>query len=155
MGLDTSTNRLNYMRTSLHFLSASLLIGLTVFGACKSAETLPNDRVQLTVDQSARMASGVTVKVDSIQDSRCPQGGVCIWAGNATVQAVLTKNTDSKSLRLVLGPDPTQNYSWKSDSTGVVLEGTTYKVILRDVTPYPKVGQAPEPKQALIQVTQL
>lgn len=157
MGLASHTTQLNHMRASLPFFSASLLIGLTIFAACKSDETLPVDRVQLATNQSGRLASGVTVRVDTIQDSRCPQGGdiVCIWEGNAVVSAVLSKDVDSKRVRLVLGDDFGDINNKRPDSTGVSVGGGTYKVILRDVTPFPTGNQPVGTKQALIQITQL
>jgi hypothetical protein len=131
-----------------------LFAALSVVYACKSPDVALSNRVTLGAYQSGRLQNDVTVRVDSLLDSRCPQGGTCIWAGNATVKATLSKANDYKHVRLVLGPDPANAMSQKSDSTGVVLSGTTYSVVLRDVMPYPKIGSS-GPKQALIQVTQL
>ena len=155
MGLIINNQLLNHMRTSLELISLSLLTGLTILGACKATATLPADRVQLTVNQLARLASGVAVQVDAIQDSRCPEGVQCIIAGWASVKATVSKAPEEAHVVLTLGAKPKSSTPADVvDSTGVVLAGTTYKVILRDVTPYPKIGSS-EPKQALIQVTQL
>ena len=142
------------MRASCQFLSASFLVATAIFAACRSAETLPVDRVQLVTNQSARLASGVTVQVDAIQDSRCPEGVQCFVAGWVSVKTTLSKEPDQKQVSLTTGSSQQNGLSFRPDSTGILLAGTTYKVILRDVTPYPKIGSS-EPKQALIQVTKL
>ncbi len=72
------------------------------------------------------------------------------------VQATLSKETDRQQVRLVLGLDNVNGTWQKADSTGVVLAGATYKVILRDVTPYPSIIKpASAPTQAVIEVSKL
>lgn len=146
------------MNYSQKLIAALALVALPLAYACKtSPEVAPTNRVTLSAYQSARLQNDVTVRVDSLRDSRCPEGALCIWEGNAVVKATLSKDTDQKQVRLVLGPDPSATGTrLKSDSTGVVLSGVTYKVILRDVTPYPDVNQpTPATTQAVIEVSKL
>lgn len=141
------------MNRFVTIVAASLFASATLFLACTNSASTPPpaNQVKLAQSQSGRLSSGVTVKVDSLADSRCPINAICIWGGNVVLRAVLTKDTDTKSVRLVLGTDPTNPTNKRPDSTGVVLGGTTYKVVLRDVTPYP--GSATnEPTQALVEV---
>ena len=141
------------MHYSRNFFAAIFITALPLAYACKTSEVALTNRVTLGTYQSGRLQNDVTVRVDSLVDSRCPQGVQCIWAGNAVVKATLSKANDQKQVRLVLGPDPANAMSQRSDSTGVVLSGTTYSVVLRDVTPYPKVNQAPTTfPQAVIEV---
>ncbi|MBO0949025.1 hypothetical protein [Fibrella forsythiae] len=144
------------MTYSQKSIAAFLFAAVPLAYACKTSDATPTNRVALRAYQSARLQNDVTVRVDSLTDSRCPEGLVCIWAGNAVVKATLSKDTDQKQVRLVLGPDVTNGAQRKSDSTGVVLSGATYKVILRDVTPYPTVNQpSSAATQAVIDVTKL
>ncbi|MEZ0539914.1 hypothetical protein [Fibrella arboris] len=123
--------------------------------ACKSTDMTPTNRVTLSAYQSGRLQNDITVRVDSLNDSRCPQGVVCLWEGNVVVKASLSKDVDKAQVRLVLGPDMANGTRKKSDSTGVVLSGATYKVILRDVTPYPTANQTSPAPQAVIDVSKL
>ncbi|GAB2589104.1 hypothetical protein [Spirosoma areae] len=132
-------------------LSGLLILGTVVFSACKSPETTPTDRVSVGLNQSARLGSDVVVQVDSIQDSRCPANVVCIWAGEAKVKLALSKNSDSKVVRLVLGAD----VKARLDSTNVSLANQSYKVILREVNPYPGTSADGQPQMAVVQVTKL
>ncbi|CCH01008.1 hypothetical protein FAES_2999 [Fibrella aestuarina BUZ 2] len=141
------------MNRFVNVAAASLFASATLFLACTHSSSTPSpaNQIKLGQNQSGRLSSGVTVKVDSLSDSRCPINAICIWGGNVVLRAVLTKDTDTKSVRLTLGPDPANPTNKRPDSTGVVLGGTTYKVVLRDVTPFPGSGST-EPKQALVEV---
>ncbi|QJW90959.1 hypothetical protein HNV11_17035 [Spirosoma taeanense] len=133
-----------------------LIAGTAFFFACQSASTpAPTDYVSLKLNQSARLASDVVVRVDSIQDSRCPTGTTCIWAGQAWVNMLLSAGNDASTVRLALGPDAREGYAKRLDSTNVSLNSKTYKVILREVNPYPTASTVGEPQTAVIQVTKL
>ncbi|MBO0935326.1 hypothetical protein J2I47_02070 [Fibrella sp. HMF5335] len=137
-----------------HNLSVALFIAaLPLAYACKSSEVAPTNRVTLEAYQSARLQNDVTVRVDSLLDSRCPQGVACIWEGNVVVKATLSKSADKQQVRLVLGTDFSNGAGKKPDSTGVVLSGATYSVLLRDVTPYPDVNKPSQIPKAVIDVS--
>ncbi|MEZ0486429.1 hypothetical protein [Fibrella aquatica] len=144
---------MEYLRPSI----AAFLLLSTLLYACKTAEVAPTNRVALKADQSARLQNNVTVRVDSLTDSRCPEGVTCIWEGNSVVNTTLSKAADKAQVRLILGRDITAKGNHpRADSTSVVLVGETYKVVLRDVTPYPSVKQPASPAtQAIIEVSKL
>lgn len=136
-------------------LSGLLLVGTFVFSACSSSEPVPITSVALGIRQSARLSSGVAVRVDSIQDSRCPTGATCIWAGQARVKLLLSKDSDSTSIGLALGAAPGAGNNNRLDSTNVSLSSETYKVILREVNPYPSTTSIGQPQTAVVQVTKI
>ena len=104
------------------------LIGLCLLGGCKPQESLPADQVMLRINESARVGD-LTVRLDTLQESGCPR---CFFAFNAVVSAVISDQTAQQRVKLVLyAQNP------RLDSTGVVLGGKAYKVVLRDVTPHP------------------
>ncbi len=135
-------------------LSGFLIVGTILFSACKSSETTPTDSISLGLHQSGRLGSEIVVRVDSIQDSRCPTGVTCVWAGQAKVKLLLSKDTDSTSARLFLGPDP-GNSNRRPDSTTVSLKSEMYKVILREVNPYPSSTIPSQSQTAIVQVTKI
>lgn len=145
------------MNHSRNSIAAFLIAALPLVYACKTTDNItPTNRATLSAYQSARLQNDVTVRVDSLKESRCPEGAACIWSGNAVVKATLSKDTDQKQVRLVLGIDNVNGTWQKADSTGVVLAGATYKVVLRDVTPYPSIIKpSPAPTQAIIEVSKL
>lgn len=138
-------------------LSGLLIPGILFFAACKSSDTLPTNSVLLGMNQSARLSSGVSVRVDSIQDSRCPQDPrvYCVWAGEARVKLSLSENNDSTSIGLILEPNPKSGNAKRMDSTNVTLSNKTYKVILREVNPRPSLANQDLPKTAVVEVTAL
>jgi hypothetical protein len=144
------------MNRSFFVVTAFFAVATLLFFACSNTNLAPGptDRVTLALNQSARLSTGITIKVDSLADGRCPVNLTCIWAGNARLIALLSKGAEQKAVRLVLGPDPVNAANKRPDSTGVVFGGITYKVVLRDVVPYPGSGQA-RPTEAIVQVTSL
>ncbi len=138
-------------------ISCLLLADLFVMQACRSTEpivlpVLSADQAVIRLNRSARFAHNVVVQVTDIHDSRCPQDVVCVLAGIATVKLIITKGNDVQSAHLQLGfPTLTQ----RVDSTGFIFAGESYKVVLRNVIPYPNTSKKLMPKQAIVQVTKI
>ncbi|WP_338870545.1 hypothetical protein WBJ53_23050 [Spirosoma sp. SC4-14] len=137
-------------------LAGLLIVGTVFFTACNSSsETTPTDRVSLGIHQSGRVGTDVAVRVDSIQDSRCPMDANCIWAGEAKVKLLLANDSDSTTVRLAIGAGIKPSDPDRRDSTGVLLGNSTYKVLLREVNPYPSTSTVGQPQTAVVQVTKL
>jgi hypothetical protein len=71
------------------------------------------------------------LSIDSIRDSRCPIGALCIWEGNGSVKLHLKQS----------GRDPVSfwlntNSNFLTDTT---INGLHYTLI--DLLPYPEVGK--------------
>ncbi|WP_245859419.1 hypothetical protein [Spirosoma aerolatum] len=76
----------------------------------------------------------------------------CLTASSATVKLLLSKTIDSSTVRLTLGFYDKNN---SQDSTKVTLRSQAYKVVLKDVTPYP-TSFMPDPTQkAVIEIARL
>ncbi|PWN70629.1 hypothetical protein C1631_011775 [Chryseobacterium phosphatilyticum] len=66
------------------------------------------------------------------EDSRCPEGVNCIWAGVAVAQIqVMGTATRPMTLELASMDHPARNYHQSADFNG-------YTISLQEVTPYPK-----------------
>nr|UVT38146.1 hypothetical protein CEMC19_00029 [uncultured bacterium] len=66
------------------------------------------------------------------EDSRCPEGVNCIWAGVALAQVeVMGTSTRPMILNLASGDFPGRNYHQSAEFNG-------YTITLQDVAPYPK-----------------
>ncbi len=114
-------------------LGACTVTGATVGtsgpGATKIAAV---DRdFELTVGQSARVdGPSLTVAFNGVtEDSRCPTGVQCIWAGNAAIAVSLTEGSGATS-------QATLNTTLNPHSARV----SGYEISLVGVTPYPKQG---------------
>lgn len=74
------------------------------------------------------------------EDSRCPEGVNCIWAGVALAQIeVMGTSTRPVLLNLASMDFPNRNYHQSAEFNG-------YTVTLQEVTPYPKSGGAEDLK---------
>jgi hypothetical protein len=87
----------------------------------------------LRVGQTATVAGeGLSVSFEGVpEDSRCPTGVQCVWAGNAVVQVVLSKDGKAAGFELNTNLEPkTANY----------LE---YTIELVSLAPYPSSKGGP------------
>ena len=74
-----------------------------------------------------------------INDSRCPEDAVCIWAGYVMIKTTFHENGNTHSFRMIL-PD-LKNFGAVNDTT---ING--YRVVFKDLMPYPNTRKpAPLP----------
>ena len=100
------------------FGNVDLKIGETI--EIKSGETVCNSQYNLLL------------RVENVNDSRCPEGVECFWEGNASVEFRLTTKNGEYSFTL----DTHQGSAFKNDT---IIEGLKYQ--LRNVLPYPVHGE--------------
>lgn len=118
----------------------SLLILFSSFGFGQNEEVKPPViAVKVPLDQSV-VLKGVTIKfLEVIEDSRCPKGVNCIWAGRAIVKVEVTANGQTNEKTLILGetrPGENKNTNLYS-SSDFAINGLT-------LDPYPSVENAGE-----------
>ncbi|MBC5993418.1 hypothetical protein [Pontibacter cellulosilyticus] len=133
---------------------------------CKQNVSLPNalyfgDELKLLpevpVQVIAKRSSGaegdpVVIKVASINDSRCPTGVSCMWAGKADVALSLgTKNGETVNLNLCLGQCANKTFN-ETDSSTITLDGIKYKLVLLQINPYPTTENATQQKTVVVKV---
>lgn len=95
-----------------------------------------NENFVLRVGQEVSVADQkLSVKFVSVpEDSRCPKGVNCIWAGNVRVQLQVTK-TKSKPMKVELNLNPRDFPDGEGGNYG------DYKIKLVKVDPYPVADQ--------------
>ena len=130
------------MSTRIKRISLVLLIGLSLFGACESPETRP--QIALKQNESVQIAD-LLIRVDAIQDSRCPINASCSRAGEALADLSITQFTEMgiQKRRLHI-----------RESISVQFGLSTYNILLKDVTPYADYFE-PDKREAIIQVIKL
>jgi hypothetical protein len=97
-----------------------------------------DDEFWIKMGESVTLEKGsLTIKFLSLAgDSRCPEGVLCVWMGNAEVILEVSKN----EIRLNTLLDP------KEEVVG------DYNIQLRDVIPYPKAGVEYMPENYSIKI---
>ena len=99
---------------------------------------------------SKTMAGGLSIKVEKIDESRCPDNTKiqCLVPGEARVQLKLLKGNDSSTATLIAP-------GYKKDATenldSVIFKG--YTIILNNVSPYPIDGTPTEVEDYLVKLT--
>lgn len=116
----------------LIFFEVFLLILLM---CCKneiSQSTLQLDKsIELKYGEIIKNSNyNISIVLDSVlNDSRCPTGAQCVWAGNASVRFVYSSG--SRKVSFVLNTLS----SFRTDS---LIDG--YRIKLEKLTPYPELG---------------
>ena len=92
---------------------------------------------------------GVTLK--TVNDSRCPSDGQCIWAGYVAVDVELTDAAPASQMaRISLHVKNITGYA--TDSVRVTLNRRPYSLQLLDVTPYPTLANNGQGKVATLRL---
>ncbi|WP_420127321.1 hypothetical protein [Longimicrobium sp.] len=111
------------------------VVGVVACGPAAPPAAVPPTSVGATLDQPFELAVGgsavvageaLTIRFQEVpSDSRCPTGVQCVWAGNAVVRAVFSKDGKGFGAELNTNLDP------KS------VAYLTYQVALVSLAPYP------------------
>jgi hypothetical protein len=111
-----------------------------LFVGCNKKSTTPTEQNNPKIGESFTMKAGETIAIQGEQlsfrfdsvlnDSRCPEGGVCVWAGDAAVLLTFPDVRDTMNTYL----DPKE-----------ITHGN-YKVTFQMLTPYPKTDQITIPQ---------
>ena len=125
-------------------LAAILLIPLTGCSNSPAVTAGIGEPFTLGVGQSAQIAAeGMAVKFNEvIDDSRCPQGVTCIWAGQASSRVTITyQGKDYPMVLTLLG------------STDQTKESFAQYTLIYGLSPYPVQGQRISPKDYRLNLT--
>ena len=97
-----------------------------------------DEEIQIKFGESVSLEKGsLTIKFKSlVGDSRCPQGVVCVWAGNAEV--ILEVSRNEIALNTALDP--------REEGVG------DYNIQLQDIIPYPKAGEELKPEDYIVKI---
>lgn len=121
-----------------------VLLACLAFG-CKSTSVDKNDdglryKESVTINDVPK-ASVTFFEVN--EDSRCPEGGVCVWQGRVVVDllfsGVTTEGGVQEHAKMCLGACNPQLTG--SDTLNKSFAGENYQLVLSAVNPYPKTDQ--------------
>lgn len=127
-------------------MKTQLLLLLLAISACESDDVAKKDK-ELKYKETIQIndVPSASLTFFEVNDSRCPEGVQCIWAGNATVDLALEGvNTEGKLVkhinlclgdcRTLYGPGAFRQI----DSVDQDFAGQKYRFILEKVSPTPK-----------------
>ncbi len=116
------------MRTILSTILVTLAFGVFV-----TTDAKYDGEVKLRVAQE-KAAPGTAIKIKFvrvIEDSRCPEGVNCIWAGVARIRVQLRKADKS-----------VKEFELNTNQTNKTITFDGHEIKLAALTPYPKSGTA-------------
>ena len=128
------------------FLSVSILFSCDDKNDCGGFDV--GKEFEIGINETSRNCpKNISITLIDIQDSRCPDGAQCIWAGMIVVEAAVT--IDGKDLDLQLSNN--ENASGFPDEFST----SEYTVKLIDSIPYPDINNPskPEDKRAVLIVS--
>ncbi|GHA49534.1 hypothetical protein GCM10007103_33000 [Salinimicrobium marinum] len=115
-----------------------LLIG------CSKEDSQANSTADLEVGESTTLDYGqchsitgpdLRICLDSISDSRCPDGSTCVWEGDAIASFTFRSGTETNSFSL---------HTYRNYRQDTIINGL--KIELLEVTPYPVLNTRIDPK---------
>ncbi|WP_224999992.1 hypothetical protein [Cesiribacter sp. SM1] len=123
-------------------------------GADKGVETapaaVPDESVAVAVSDSVQFRDGDNsfwLRLNSIQDSRCPKDVNCITGGKAVAE--LAVGSEGAVANLCTGADC---FGESGNSFLFRFNNLSYNIVLVDVLPYPNDGQESVRKQAILKI---
>ena len=136
------------------------MLSLVWFTGCQSDDAIKSSKFgetfQLTSQKEALLTGQLKVLVESISDSRCPEGTQCIWAGNAEVKLSLSHEGDTQPLTLCIGDCRSGDRTGfiEQDTTSVMVGGQSFQVILKNVVPHPNLDNPPTQQEAVLEINE-
>ena len=129
-----------------------LLVTLTSCSQTPAPGSAPEEKtLSLTEGQGASIANGGRVTfANVVNESRCPKGTTCVWAGTATVRFQLIPSAGSSEIDVLtvlpggVSKDDIANLL-PVDTLGV-------RLTLAELTPYPEAGKEPGKRHAMLRV---
>lgn len=114
---------------SPRFVLAILLLAFVSIAAQPAEKVIVLDQdFKLKVGESAQASEGLKIEFDSVtEDSRCPKGVTCVWAGNAKV-LLKVKKDGGKAANVELNTNINPKTSRYLD----------YELRLKELKPYPE-----------------
>ncbi|MDJ0839564.1 MAG: hypothetical protein QNK37_23795 [Acidobacteriota bacterium] len=97
-------------------------------------ETKPGDPVELEKGSQVKLNDAVITFIGVSEDSRCPEGARCMWAGQARVDLEIAEDGKTTPLQLVVPGN--------QEKVNVEGESGDMTVACLNLVPYPKVDQA-------------
>lgn len=136
----------------MKYLIPAFLIAMIVFTGCeKDGDTTRQftaiDSLAVPIDTCINKTYGtdnIVYCLDSITDSRCPTGAVCVWEGVASAKFRVQINQVNHQVKL---HTQTGMAIYPNDTT---IAGFNFKLI--DVTPYPSLPPVAATSKAIIKV---
>ena len=126
-----------------------ILLLLGAFQRCNDdAVHLPDGQLMLKVNEAYKTGE-VELLLTGINDSRCPEGVNCVWAGAAVTTLALKAPALQDTLQLCLGDCRQLRLPFQEKHSDTLsLNGRRYELTLLEVLPYPGAGKEGEDKAA-------
>jgi hypothetical protein len=105
----------------------------------------------VTITQKVIKKKGIQLVLKNVfDDSRCPEGTQCIWAGEVSIVILVYKNNtliEEKAMTLSMKND-TDNFEWFAKQLCI----NKSRIKLIQVVPYPKNGVALNPNEYVVKI---
>jgi len=118
----------------------SVIFIVFLFTDCQKTEL--GKEIYFHIGEKQKLTSNLSFTVDSIWDSRCPTGLMCLWSGDVTLFFNVTHS--HKRIDTLIECYPSPNV--------VPLDIAGYKWKVLEVNPYPDISHSIDPKDILIKM---
>jgi hypothetical protein len=137
-------------------LTFSLLLSILFLVACGEKSVSPTHEgsclhdFSLQKDAQTTINNDINVKLIDITDSRCPVNANCIRMGEAQATFRISQGGKTSDVTLCIGECNGRNKN--TDTTTVSVNNHSYRLILKEIQPYPTTEPTGNPKTASVQL---
>ncbi|MEJ5994191.1 hypothetical protein WG904_07120 [Pedobacter sp. Du54] len=130
-------------KTKTALLSIITLLTILVFvQACEKSDARSLTGTILLTDKETKtvvhQGKTIAITASDFKDSRCPINADCIWQGNASVKIKFKDDVKEQEITMCLGACDVLSVPLPKT---IQLNGTTYKIKLEEITPYPTLDK--------------
>lgn len=126
----------------------TLVAVLVVFAseAQESEVKTPQIAIKLSAGELADLGMFSVKFIEVTQDSRCPRGVTCVWAGQVKALVEITeKGKPPMQREVIIGPKRNNE-----ENTRILYKDGEYYAEVKAITPYPEQGQPIGPYNLLL-----
>ncbi len=138
------------MRAIFSFFFFITLLIITTTG-CRKTIIVHGDEIAVQLGKCSEKVSGAFICFDSlVMDSRCPEGGECIWSGTAIAKVTFHESGNQHQFRIAL-----KGYPGLGNPSDTVIN--KYRIVFTGLSPYPNMSHpfpVESPKRATFSITQ-
>ena len=148
----------NFMRNLMKYVLMMMASVVLLAAGCADDRLEPGESpmgVDFTIPKGETgtvdgVNSKLSIKIENIYDSRCPATAICILEGNYGVELLISDVTQSTPVSLcnLFCGGGYKLY----DTASFVLNENEYKVVLKDLQPYPGTRENDEPKEVTLEI---
>jgi len=109
------------------------ILGILLILSCSKDTIFSLGEIDLKIKDPVEFDSGLNLEITNVNDSRCAEGVICVWEGEALVTFDISYNGQTETIQL------SKCNGEASQCKDSVVEKLSHRFQVLEVSPYPKI----------------